>query len=251
MKETRKPLIAANWKMHKTLGESVAFVEAMIPKVRGLEDRELLVCSSFTSLYALSKILKNTGIYLGAQNMHFADSGAFTGEVSATMLLDVGCDFVILGHSERRHVFSETDEMIQKKVQKALQSGLKVVLCVGELLEERESGRAKEVVRTQLKSALESLETLDSLVIAYEPVWAIGTGHTATPKDAEEMHSFIRSLISELYDSDTAERLLIQYGGSVKPENISQLMGQPNIDGALVGGASLELDSFSRVLHFD
>ncbi len=246
----RRPIIAGNWKMNKLGGEARALIEESIARVGDLDSVEIVVCPPFTALAVAAECLEGSNIALGAQNMYFESSGAFTGEVSAEMLLDVGCTYVILGHSERRHTFGEPDKLINKKVKAAIAAGLKVMMCVGETLEERDAGRVEEIVTRHVSEGLQGVEAqeLANLVIAYEPVWAIGTGRTATPEQAEEVHKLIRGLVSKLYDGATADAMRVQYGGSVKPKNIESLMAQPDIDGALVGGASLEADSFAGIV---
>jgi len=248
----RKALMAANWKMYKTIQEGVDFIKSLKPLIGKADDRAVLICAPFTAIQAVAKAAQGSDIQIGGQNMYFEKEGAFTGEISATMLLDAGATWVVLGHSERRHVFHEPDEMINKKVHAALAHGLKPILCVGELIEEREAGRTEAVVRMQVVEGFKGLSREQALkvVIAYEPVWAIGTGKTATPDDADAVHAFIRNLMGELYDRELADAQIIQYGGSVKPENVDALMAKPNIDGALVGGASLKADSFSRIVLF-
>jgi triosephosphate isomerase len=248
----RKPLMAANWKMYKTIQEAVDFIKALRPLIGKADDREVLICPPFSAIQAVATAAQGSTIQIGGQNMYFEKEGAFTGEVSATMLLDAGATWVVLGHSERRHVFHESDEMINKKVHAALAHGLKPILCVGELIEEREAGRTEAVVRRQVVEGFKGLSREQALkvVIAYEPVWAIGTGKTATPEDADTVHGFIRDVVGELFDRGLADSKIIQYGGSVKPENVDALMAKPNIDGALVGGASLKADSFSRIVRF-
>jgi triosephosphate isomerase len=211
---------------------------------------DVIVCPPFTSLSEASKLLKGSPIKLGAQNMHFEENGAFTGEVSASMLKSVGCEYVILGHSERRHIFGESDEVINKKIKKALSAGLKPIFCVGELLEERESGTTNDVVKRQVLKGLDgiSAEDMKNVIVAYEPVWAIGTGKTASPAQAQEVHEFIRDLIEIDYSLEVANDLVIQYGGSVKPDNAKELLSQKDIDGALVGGACLKADSFLGII---
>lgn len=249
---TRKPLLAGNWKMHTTIPESVELARAVAEGSRGFADREVLVAPPFTSLQAVSGVLAGTGVLLGAQNMHHEDTGAFTGEVSAVMLLSAGVTHVILGHSERRHVFGETDETVNKKVLKAVRKGLVPVLCVGETLEERDRGDLFKVVEKQVVFGFQGLTTDEAfrMIVAYEPVWAIGTGRTATPEQAQEMHVFIRRTLAERCATGVAEGMRILYGGSVKPENISQLMAQGDIDGALVGGASLKAGDFLKIVNF-
>lgn len=247
----RKYVIAGNWKMNNDLKES----EKLIVELKNLLQNEkpncdVIVCPPFTSLSEAAKLLKGTQIKLGAQNMHFEDSGAFTGEVSASMLISVGCEYVILGHSERRNIFGETDEMINKKIKKALSVGLKPIFCVGELLEERENGSTNEVVKRQILRGLKGIsdDEMKKIIIAYEPVWAIGTGKTASPAQAQAVHEFIRDLIEIEYSLETANDVTIQYGGSVKPENAKELISQKDIDGALVGGACLKADSFLGII---
>lgn len=248
----RKKIIAGNWKMHKDLNESQNLISRLS---NGLVKEEfkcdVIICPPFTSLGEAGSLIKNTKIKLGAQNMHFEDKGAFTGEISAAMLKSVGCEFVILGHSERRAIFGETDEIINKKIKKALGAGLKPIFCIGETLQERESGIMKEVIKRQVTEGLQqvSKSEMEKIIVAYEPVWAIGTGVTATPEQAQEVHVFVRGLVSEIFGSDTAENLIIQYGGSVKPDNANELLSQNDIDGALVGGACLEADSFIGIIR--
>ena len=246
----RKPLIAANWKMNKNVLEALAFI-AEIKKIT-LKDRDAVVCPPFTALHAVGKELKGTNISLGAQNMHFEKSGAFTGEISAEMIKEAGCAYVILGHSERRDYFKETNELINKKIKAAILNGLNPILCVGEKLDEREQNKTKEIVESQLKGSLKDISKADmsEVTIAYEPVWAIGTGKTATPQQAEEVHAFLRGLIEGMYGKDISEAIRILYGGSVKPNNIKEIMGTGNIDGALVGGASLDPNSFAELVNF-
>lgn len=247
----RKYVIAGNWKMNNDLKES----EKLIVELKNLLQNEkpncdVIVCPPFTSLSEAAKLLKGSQIKLGAQNMHFEDSGAFTGEVSASMLISVGCEYVILGHSERRNIFGENDEMINKKIKKALSVGLKPIFCVGELLEERENGSTNEVVKRQILRGLKGIsdDEMKKIIIAYEPVWAIGTGKTASPAQAQAVHEFIRDLIEIEYSLETANDVTIQYGGSVKPENANELISQKDIDGALVGGACLKADSFLGII---
>jgi triosephosphate isomerase len=249
----RRPFIAANWKMFLDIESGVRLVEELVKGTGDIEDRDILVCPSFVLLSGVARVTEGSKIQLGAQNIYHEEEGAFTGEVSGKMLLSVPCWWVIIGHSERRHVFGEPDDFINSKVLSALKQGLKVVLCVGELLEERESQATEDVIKRQIESGLTGVseETLKDVVIAYEPVWAIGTGKTATPEDADSVQSYIRSLVSELYSQQAASEIRILYGGSVKPANIDSLMAKPNIDGALVGGASLKADSFLRIIKFE
>jgi triosephosphate isomerase len=248
----RKPLIAGNWKMNNTVEQATELVEGLLSGVGQPQDREVLICPAFTALHPVGRLVKGTSVMLGGQNLYPRDSGAYTGEVSAPMLLEAGCSHVIVGHSERRGYFGESDDFVNEKIKVALEAGLKVVLCVGESRQQREDGRAESIVTSQVRQCLAGLTTRDmaDLVIAYEPIWAIGTGLTASPQDAEEMHSCIRSLLAKILGRQIAETTRILYGGSVKPGNIDELMSQPNIDGALVGGASLEAASFLRIIHF-
>ncbi|MDR2109709.1 MAG: triose-phosphate isomerase, partial [Spirochaetaceae bacterium] len=241
----RNYFIAGNWKMHKTRSEAADLARSLVSQLKDGKYK-YLVAPSFTSLETVGPILKGTNILLGAQNMAAEEQGAHTGEVSVLQLKDLGVQAVILGHSERRHTYKEDDTLINLKVRLALRHDLEVILCVGELLEEREAGRAEEVCESQTVKGLVGVgfRALSRITIAYEPVWAIGTGKTATPEDADAIHGHIRQVVKRLYGSDAAENLLIQYGGSVKPENAAQLMAKENIDGALVGGAALKADTF-------
>jgi triosephosphate isomerase len=250
--KTRNPIIAANWKMHKTISEAVSFIEALQKEVGPCKDREVVIAPPFTALAAAAKAMSQDGFSLSAQNFHEEEKGAYTGEVSGVMLKDVGCTYVILGHSERRHIFGETDETVHKKVAAAFKFGLVPILCVGEVLEEREAGKTIEVVGNQLEKAVQGLnvEQAGQVVVAYEPVWAIGTGRTASPAQAQEVHVFIRERYGSLFDKTIANGLRIVYGGSVKPDNVDALMAQPDIDGFLVGGASLEVGSFKRIVRY-
>lgn len=247
----RTKLIAGNWKMNNDLSESGSLINKLKDGLKNLElTSEVVICPPFTSLFEASKLISGTKIKLGAQNLHQEENGAYTGEISAKMLRSSGCEFVIIGHSERRTIFKESDELINQKINRALKNNLKPIFCVGELLEEREKNITEKVIETQVTLGLRgfSAAELNSLVIAYEPVWAIGTGKTATPKQAEEVHQFIRSLIKNLFSSEFAEKLRIVYGGSVKPENSKDLLSQNNIDGALVGGACLDAASFISII---
>jgi triosephosphate isomerase len=248
----RTPLIAGNWKMYKTIDEAVSLVEALAQGVGSTSDREVLVCPPFTALHAAATALANSAISVGGQDVFYETQGAFTGAISPAMLKDVGCSYVIVGHSERRQVFGDTDEIINRKLHAALAVGLKPILCVGETKPERDAGQAEAVVLSQLRNGLQNVasEAIENIVIAYEPVWAIGTGETATPADAQAMHATIRASLVELYGEDAANSIRIQYGGSVKPDNVDELMSQPDIDGALVGGASLTPESFLRIIQF-
>jgi len=247
----RIPIIAGNWKMNKNTEDTRKFIQEF-NSLLGDTEIEVVVCPPFTSLESASQLLKNSSVKLGAQNMSWEDQGAFTGEVSPAMLLDLGVEFVILGHSERRQIFNETDDTINKKVVKALNNGLRPILCVGETLEEREGGKAFDIVKNQLLKGFENIteKAAPKVIIAYEPIWAIGTGKTASPKDANEMAAYIRSTIKQIYSEDISEEMIIQYGGSVKPANVEEIMNQTDIDGALVGGASLEPKDFIDIVNF-
>lgn len=247
----RKKLIAANWKMNKTIGESLRYIKEFKDLVKDIVDKEILICPPFTSLFAVSSEIKASNIKLGSQNIYFEDKGAFTAEISAEMLKEIGCSYAIIGHSERRNIFNETNEVINKKIKQALKNSITPILCVGEKGEEREAGNTEKVVEMQLKECLDGLdkENLD-IVIAYEPIWAIGTGKTATAEQAEEVHVFIRNLLEKMFDKEFAEKTRILYGGSVKPENAQELMSMENIDGALVGGASLDAKKFFDIINY-
>ncbi len=248
----RKKVIAGNWKMNNDISGTAELISGIINNIDFSKvTSEIIVCPPFTSLETASELAKNTPIKVGAQNMFFEDKGAFTGEISASMLLSAGCDYVILGHSERRAIFNESNEWINKKIHKALSSGLKPIFCVGETLEERESGTMKDVLREQITAGLKDVSSaqMEEIIVAYEPVWAIGTGKTASPEQAEEVHKFIRDLIEEMFNKEVADGLVIQYGGSVKPNNAKELLSQPNIDGALIGGAALKSDSFIDIIY--
>lgn len=247
----RKPIMAANWKMHKTVREAESFAAEFPVDHDLLEKVEIVIFPPFTALEAAGSALRGTGIQMGGQNMHPADKGAFTGEISPVMLKDVGCAWVLLGHSERRHIFKETSQFINEKIKAALKHGFIPLLCVGETLEERKAGRTEEINRTQLLESLAGVtpEAVADMVIAYEPVWAIGTGVNASANDAEATIAFIRSVLSREFGKVIGEAVRILYGGSVKPENIAEYMAQENIDGALVGGAGLEVESFRRIVN--
>ncbi len=247
----RKKIIAANWKMNMTVAETEGYLEDFRLDIEEVHGVEIVIAPPFTALAKLSELLGGSQkVRLGAQNMYFEMSGAFTGEVSPTMLRELFVRYVILGHSERRQIFGETDALINKKVVTALASELKPILCVGETLEERDAGREKEVLETQLRGSLAGVtpEQMLDVVVAYEPVWAIGTGRNATPAQAQEAHAHVREVLAELSDRATADKIRIQYGGSVKPANVVSLLTQPDIDGALVGGASLEPRSFAEIV---
>ena len=252
MNKQRKPIIAGNWKMNMTATQARELASKLIPLVAAVKDRDIVLGPPFTALSAVADTIKGTNIGLAAQNLHWEEKGAFTGEISAEMLLDLGCRYVIIGHSERRQYFGETDESVNKKIKQALKKGLLPILCVGETLAEREAGKLKDIISRQVTGGLKdiSAEDMKKVGIAYEPVWAIGTGKTATPEQANEVHALIRQNVKALYSADIAEGLRIQYGGSVTPENVSTLMAMPDIDGALVGGASLKPESFAALVNF-
>ena len=247
----RRPLIAGNWKMNLDRESAVALAAAIAQRTREIEEVDIGVFPPFMYLLPIGDALRGSRIKIGGQNMYHESSGAFTGEVSAPMLVDVGCTYVILGHSERRHVLGENDESINKKVHAALAAGLAPIVCVGELLSEREGGKTAEVIRRQFDGSLAGLsaDQMRSTLLAYEPVWAIGTGKVATPAQAEEVHSDLRRLIADRYNAEIANSVRIQYGGSVKPSNAAELLGQPNVDGALVGGASLVAEDFVGIIE--
>jgi triosephosphate isomerase len=250
----RKPVIAGNWKMYKTLGEAVDTAIALKPLVANSNHCEVVIAPVFTALKTVADRLEGSNIGVAGQNCSTeVEEGAHTGEVLASMLKDVGAKYVIVGHSERRQYYAETDAMVNRKTQVGISSGLTVIMCVGETLEQREQGSAENVVSTQLNGGLNGLTAsdLDRIIVAYEPVWAIGTGRTATPEQAQEMHAFIRRVFAERHSQSAGEALRILYGGSVKPDNIAGLMKQADIDGALVGGASLKADSFAQIVNYE
>lgn len=249
----RKPIIAANWKMNKTIDDALEYAKEFKDLVADVTDVDIVIGPVFTALAAVSEKIEDTNIGLAAQDMYWEESGAFTGEISPVMLKDVGCDYVIIGHSERRQYFGETNETVNKKIKVAHEYGLLPIVCVGEKLEEREAGNMKDVIEDQVRNGLNGLseEQMLKTVLAYEPIWAIGTGETATPEQAQEVHSFIREILADMFSSDVASQVRIQYGGSVKPYNIVELMEQPDIDGGLVGGAGLQPDSFSQIVKFN
>jgi triosephosphate isomerase len=247
----RIPVIAGNWKMYKTEEEAFRLASDLKQKLGNLSGVAVILCPPFTSLFTVRKAIEGSPIQLGAQNMYPEPEGAYTGETSPTMLLTAGCKYVILGHSERRSYFSETDDFVNLKVKSALKFGLSPIICVGEKLEQREANKTEEIVERQVKGAFRDLDTGQAAktVIAYEPVWAIGTGKTATTQEANEVHLFIRKLLSSQFGKDCAEKINILYGGSVKPENSRELLHMPDIDGALVGGASLKAESFEKIVR--
>ncbi len=249
---SRTPLIAGNWKMYKTTLEAVKTAQRLVELVADSADVDIMIAPVFTALDPVSQVVSNSRVALGAQNLYWEKEGAYTGEISADMLLSAGCQYVIIGHSERRQYFGETDETVNKKIRAALDTALIPVLCVGETEEEREAGQTFSVLDKQVKIGLNKYfaKDLGTLVIAYEPVWAIGTGKTATKEQAQETHEYIRSLMNQTFDKALAQSVRILYGGSVKPANVSELMAMPDIDGALVGGASLDAESFSKIVKF-
>jgi triosephosphate isomerase len=246
----RVPLIAANWKMNKTIGEASAFVRGLAPKVQNSTGAEVVICPPFTAIAAVVQGAVGTGIAVGGQDCYAKASGAFTGEVAPQMLKDAGCAWVIIGHSERRQLFDEADDVANAKLRAALAAGLQVIFCIGETLDERKAGDMDSVLRRQVLSGLKDVPKTDlaRMALAYEPVWAIGTGVTASPEQAEEAHAFLRALVRAQYDEAAADALRIQYGGSVKADNAAELLSQPDVDGALVGGASLEVESFAAIV---
>ena len=249
----RRPLLAGNWKMYKTVPEGVALAQEIRAGLAlPLRDRDVLVAPPFTALSAVAEALRGSDVLVGAQNMHWEREGAFTGEISPAMLKQVGGSHVILGHSERRHIFGESDDMVARKTRAAVDNGLTPIVCVGETLPERESSRTLEVVERQLERALRGLtpDEASRAVVAYEPVWAIGTGRNATPDQAQEVHAFIRKRVTTTHGEPAAAALRILYGGSVKPDNVDGLMAEPDVDGALVGGACLKAESFLRIVHY-
>jgi len=250
--EKRKPLIAGNWKMYKTCSEAVKTSEELVKLVSDVKDVEVMIAPPFTALSSVSDVIKNSRVSLGAQNIFWENEGAYTGEISPAMLVSAGCRYVIIGHSERRQYFGETDETVGKKIKASVKAELIPILCVGETEKERESEKTFSVLDKQVKNGLKSFSSIEieKLVIAYEPVWAIGTGKTATKEQAQDVHKYLRSLTEKIFGFSLAKSLRILYGGSVKPENISEIMNMPDVDGALVGGASLKAEIFSKIIHF-
>ena len=248
----RRKVIAGNWKMNKLPNEAIQFIEELIPLVKDTEN-EVILCVPYTDLFYSLLTAQNTNIKIGAQNMHFEEKGAYTGEVSPNMLKSIGVQYVIIGHSERRQYFNETDESVNKKVKAALANGLKPIVCVGETLEQREAGKAEEIITTQTALALEGLtnEQIKDIIIAYEPIWAIGTGKTATNEDANCSIKAIRNKICQIYGQNVSESIIIQYGGSVKSTNCQELFTMSDIDGGLVGGASLDAEEFSKIVNYN
>ena len=248
----RKPIIAGNWKMHKTIAEALEFVNEVKDRVNN-DKVEAVICAPFTLLKDLKQATKGTNIKIGAQNMHFEEKGAFTGEISPLMLKELDMDYVVIGHSERRQYFNETDETVNKKVKSAFEHGLNPIVCVGETLEQRESGKAEEIITMQAQKALDGLkeEQVKNTIIAYEPIWAIGTGKTATSDDANNAIKAIRNKICQIYGQNVGKSIIIQYGGSVKSTNCKELFTTSDIDGGLVGGASLEPEEFAKIVNYD
>ncbi len=246
----RKPIIAGNWKMNKTPSQGATLVNELKPLVENASC-DVVVCVPATDLYAVGEAVKGSNIHLGAQNVHFAESGAYTGEISADLLLELGVEYVVIGHSERRQYFGETDETVNKRTLTAIAKGLIPIVCIGETLEERESGKTEEVLHRQIVEGLKGVEDLTKLVVAYEPVWAIGTGKTATAEQANETIGYIRKTLAENFCADCAAKVRIQYGGSMKGSNAKELMAQPEIDGGLIGGASLKAPDFALVVNYD
>ncbi len=247
----RNIVIAGNWKMFKTNSEAKELVEGLINNTKDIIKTKMIVCPPFTALSLVSDLAKGSSIQVGAQNMYWEQQGAFTGEISTEMIKSTGAAFVIIGHSERRQYFYETDETVNKKLHKAIESGLNPIVCIGETLEQRESGVTKDVVGSQVEKAFDGINpnSAKKIILAYEPVWAIGTGKTATPDQAQDVHDFIRQIVAKLYDQSISDNMIIQYGGSVKPGNATELLSQRDIDGALVGGACLEVDSFVGIIE--
>jgi triosephosphate isomerase len=244
----RRPFIAANWKMNKTLSETQEFISKFIPEVKGKSDVDIVIAPPFTSLAVAAGKLKNTNVILAAQDVFYEEKGAYTGEISPPMLVDIGCQYVIVGHSERRQFFNESDDIVNRKIKAAKKTGLGIIFCIGETLEEREAGKTFDVLQREIEKGLSGIDP-DNTVIAYEPIWAIGTGKTATPEQAQEVHAYIRERLNILY-GNKANSFCIIYGGSVTPENIDSLMARKDVDGALVGGASLKVESFIRIVKF-
>ena len=250
-KATRKAVIAGNWKMNQTASEAKELITALIPLVEGKNGCDIVICTPYTSLVTAIELTKGTNVKVGAENVHFAKSGAYTGEISADMLTELGVEYVIIGHSERRQYFGETDETVNLRTKAALEAGLKVILCLGEVLDERQNGITEEIVSMQTKLALKDIteEQLKNIIIAYEPVWAIGTGLTATPDQAEEVCAHIRAVVAKLYSEKAAQALTIQYGGSMNAANAADLLSKTNVDGGLIGGASLKPNDFATIIE--
>ena len=248
----RKPIIAGNWKMNCTVAEAEKLAGEVVEAGKGISDREIMIAPPFTALPSVSQIVSGTNVLLGCQNICWEEKGAFTAEISPVMLKELKCDMAIIGHSERRHVFGETDELINKRIAGALRFGITPIFCIGETLDAREAGNTIQVLTRQIKTGLRQISPInpENFIIAYEPVWAIGTGKTATTEQAQEIHAFVRKLLGEMYEKTVASRIRILYGGSVNDQNVDALMRQHDVDGALVGGAALKIDSFERIIHF-
>jgi triosephosphate isomerase len=246
----RRPIVAGNWKMNKSVGEAIDLAADVKRRLEGADAVEVVLCPPFTALKAVGDLIRYSNVSLGAQNLHWEQHGAYTGEISASMLRDLACDYAIVGHSERRTLFHETDEGVQRKARALLEAGLRPIVCVGETLQQREAGRNEDVVRSQIENGLGALvDGLESIVIAYEPIWAIGTGKTASAEQAQEMHAFIRGLIRDMAGDGIADGIRIQYGGSVKPANAAQIFRKPDVDGGLIGGAALDAESFVGIIE--
>lgn len=247
----RKRIIAGNWKMNKTLNDATQLARTLSEQVKNEDKVDVVLCPPFTNLLTVFQVIKDTSILLGAQNIYWEEKGAFTGEVSADMIKSVGCTFVILGHSERRQYFNETNETVNKKIKRALTSQLTPIVCVGETLGERKSGQTEKIIETQIRGVFAGLynDEAEKVVIAYEPVWAIGTGENATPQQAQQVHKYIRDLLQSIYHDRLAQGMRIQYGGSMKPDNAAELLAQPDVDGGLIGGASLDAQSFINIVR--
>lgn len=250
MSKKRKIIIAGNWKMNKSVYEAEELTKGITQLLGEISEVDVVICPTFTALKSVGDIITNTNVKLGAQNMHWEAEGAYTGEISSSMLRDLYCHYVILGHSERRTYFGETDEIVNKKVKAAIAGNLKPIVCVGETLEQRESGQTKPVIKDQIEKSLAGLgDDLEKVIIAYEPVWAIGTGLTASPEQAQDVHAYIRGILEEMGGTDVAQSIRIQYGGSMKPANAKELLSQPDIDGGLIGGAALDANSFAGIVN--
>jgi triosephosphate isomerase (TIM) len=249
----RRPLIAGNWKMYKTIEEALSFVKNILPTVEESQDKDIYLSIPFTAIHSASGAAKESRLEIGAQNMNDASEGAYTGEIAARMLENAGASFVVLGHSERRQFFNEDDSFINKKIHRAMESSLRVILCIGESLQQKEEGLTQEHLKAQIEKGLKDIDAshIEKIILAYEPIWAIGTGKSATPEMAEENHVLCRQVLKDLWSADAADKVQILYGGSVKPDNIQALMEQENIDGVLVGGASLSPEIFSKIIKFD
>jgi triosephosphate isomerase len=250
---SRRPMMAANWKMHKTISEAINTAVRLKYACQSIDDRDVVLCPTFTSIKAVAETVSESMIEVGAQNMHYASSGAYTGEVSPPMVEDAGAEWVILGHSERRQYFGEDDDLLAQKLDAAAEQGFKVFFCIGETEQERDDGRVREVLTDQLRGPLGEfdLDQFEELVVAYEPIWAIGTGQSASPDQADEAHETVREVLDDLFGDGAGQRTRVIYGGSVKPNNVEQLMAKPNLDGALVGSASLNSEDFSKIIKYN